>query len=299
MGRFAMHLFLLVATFALLAHTRPVDGRAPRIPSRLSSTLAEHTRETVHADVRGSSLPVPLHSVDPATSIAAARALISRYYPRQAHLFNLSIATKPSRTAHDYFTVGSSSSSNSIAISGTSGVMLTAGFNYYLAEVCRVQLLTWSSATPPPLPSTLPGVPSGSVTVTSPYLLRYNYNICTLSYSTQWWNFTQWEREIDWMALRGINAPLALTGEDIVWLDTFTELGLNETEVLAFLAGPAFLAWSANTHCTALHCCRTRLVATQSQQRSRKSLSFCSQRAVCLCSSAGSAWATYRDGAVR
>ena len=83
------------------------------------------------------------------------------------------------------------------------------------------------------------------ITVTSPYLLRYNYNICTLSYSTQWWNFTQWEREIDWMALRGINAPLALTGEDLVWVETFTELGLNETEILSFLAGPAFLAWSA------------------------------------------------------
>ena len=164
------------------------------------------------------------------------------------HSFNLSIVSKASPTAVDFFEVSSEPSSEStIAIAGTSAVMLTAGFRYYLSQVCHVELLTWSASTPPALPSPLPAVPSGSVTVSSPYLLRYNYNICTLSYSTQWWNFSQWEREIDWMALRGVNAPLALTGEDIVWLDTFTELGLNETEVLSFLAGPAFLAWSLDT----------------------------------------------------
>lgn len=27
-----------------------------------------------------------------------------------------------------------------------------------------------------------------------------------------WWDWGRWEREIDWMALNGINLPLALTG---------------------------------------------------------------------------------------
>ena len=237
---------------AMAARASPVwrvqSPSLPRLKSRLLLSLS-------HRQVRPPrQSPIELacqchnHSVDPVSSVAAARALIARYYPRQVQLFNLSIVSKPSSTAADYFTVSSEPGSHVITISGTSGVMLTAGFNHYLGDVCKVQLLTWSSSTPPPLPSPLPAVPSGSVSVTSSYLLRYNYNICTLSYSTQWWNFSQWEREIDWMALRGINAPLALNGEDIVWLDTFTELGLNETEILSFLAGPAFLAWSVSPH---------------------------------------------------
>ena len=233
---------------------------------------------------------LPFRAIDPASSIAAARALIARYYPQQAAMFNLSIVRKPSPTAADFFTLSSSSSSSSISISisGTSAVLLTAGFNYYLSHVCRVELLTWSSSTPPVLPSPLPAVPSASITVTSPYLLRYNYNICTLSYSTQWWSFSQWEREIDWMALRGVNAPLALNGEDLVWLDTFTQLGLNETEVLSFLAGPAFLAWFA------------RSSAAQQQPHSDALVTVRCLPFVRLCIRlSGSAWAICRAGADR
>ena len=245
---------LVVCLLLLSVDARYGASRLFRVPSHSMRTVAELRGSTdplpsPSADGSGpstpvgSAVPVPVHAVDPLASVAAARALIGRYYPRQVQRFNLTIVGKSSPTAPDFFTLSSDPSSAAVAIAGTSGVMLTAGFNYYLSQVCHVQLLTWSSSTPPPLPSSLPAVPSGSVTITSPYLLRYNYNICTLSYSTQWWNFSQWEREIDWMALRGINAPLALNGEDIVWLDTFIELGLNETEVLTFLAGPAFLAW--------------------------------------------------------
>ena len=42
--------------------------------------------------------------------------------------------------------------------------------------------------------------------------LRYYQNVCTASYSMVWWDKARWEREIDWMALNGINAPLTFTG---------------------------------------------------------------------------------------
>jgi len=45
------------------------------------------------------------------------------------------------------------------------------------------------------------------------------------------------------MALRGINMPLALTGEETVWYDVYSQLGLNDTEINNFLSGPAFLSW--------------------------------------------------------
>lgn len=32
-----------------------------------------------------------------------------------------------------------------------------------------------------------------------------------------WWNWNDWQPMIDWMALKGINAPLAVTGQEAVW----------------------------------------------------------------------------------
>ena len=41
---------------------------------------------------------------------------------------------------------------------------------------------------------------------------RYNMNVCTFGYSYAHWDWKRWEREIDWMALNGINMPLAFVG---------------------------------------------------------------------------------------
>lgn len=37
-------------------------------------------------------------------------------------------------------------------------------------------------------------------------------NVCTFGYSYVHWDWSRWEREIDWMALNGINMPLAFNG---------------------------------------------------------------------------------------
>lgn len=36
-----------------------------------------------------------------------------------------------------------------------------------------------------------------------------------------WWGWERWEREIDWMALQGINLPLAFTGQEAIWQKVF------------------------------------------------------------------------------
>jgi alpha-N-acetylglucosaminidase len=36
-----------------------------------------------------------------------------------------------------------------------------------------------------------------------------------------WWKWDQWEKEIDWMALQGINLPLAFTGQEAIWQKVF------------------------------------------------------------------------------
>lgn len=36
-----------------------------------------------------------------------------------------------------------------------------------------------------------------------------------------WWDWEAWEKELDWMALQGINLPLAFTGQETVWQKVF------------------------------------------------------------------------------
>ena len=57
------------------------------------------------------------------------------------------------------------------------------------------------------------------------------------------WDWNRWEKEIDWMALHGINLPLAVVGADVVWYNVLTKLGYTKDEINEFIAGPAFQGW--------------------------------------------------------
>jgi alpha-N-acetylglucosaminidase len=84
---------------------------------------------------------------------------------------------------------------------------------------------------------------SSPLRVRSPYRWRYYFNYCTFSYSLAFWDWPRWEREIDWMALSGINLPLAIVGQEAVWQRVYRGMGLSDEELGDFFAGPAFLAW--------------------------------------------------------
>lgn len=58
-------------------------------------------------------------------------------------------------------------------------------------------------------------------------------------------DWERWEKEIDWMALHGINLPLAAVGQECIWFNMLQKLGYSKEEINSFIAGPAFLAWWA------------------------------------------------------
>jgi alpha-N-acetylglucosaminidase len=74
------------------------------------------------------------------------------------------------------------------------------------------------------------------------------FNYCTLSYSCAWWNWARWERELDFLAMNGINTPLGMVGLEGVWYNTLTKHGFTDEEARAFLVGPAFFAWQWMTN---------------------------------------------------
>lgn len=58
-----------------------------------------------------------------------------------------------------------------------------------------------------------------------------------------WWDFARWQREIDWMAMNGLNLILSFTGQEYIWQKFYTFIGLTDEEIEDYFSGAAFLAW--------------------------------------------------------
>lgn len=82
-----------------------------------------------------------------------------------------------------------------------------------------------------------------SIGVHAVYPLRYALNYCTYNYTMSFWTWQQWEKELDWMSLNGVNLMLAPIGTEAVWQKTLQQLGVSDKEIRDFIPGPAFNAW--------------------------------------------------------
>ena len=129
---------------------------------------------------------------------------------------------------------------NPIIIRGNSWVNIAVGINWYLKHHAGIHI-SWNNMNVK-LPAILPAVKQKERHETD-LKLRYNFNYCTFSYTMAFWDWNRWQKEIDWMALHGINMPLAAVGTESVWRNMLLKLGYSEEEVGKFIAGPAFLAW--------------------------------------------------------
>lgn len=129
---------------------------------------------------------------------------------------------------------------NKVVVRGNTYINIATGINWYLKYHAGIHL-SWNGMQAK-LPAVLPAVPRKERHETS-LSLRYDFNYCTYSYSMAFWDWERWEKEIDWMALHGINLPLAAVGEECVWFNMLSKLGYTKKEINEFIAGPAFLAW--------------------------------------------------------
>ncbi|HUX33660.1 MAG TPA: alpha-N-acetylglucosaminidase TIM-barrel domain-containing protein, partial [Gemmatimonadaceae bacterium] len=156
--------------------------------------------------------------------LAAARALVARVVPANAASFQ--VAAIPDSAGRDVFEVASRG--NTIVLSGSSGVAIASALNWYLEHVAGVNASL--PLTPITLRTPLRAVPA-PVRVTTRYDVRYFFNYCTFSYSMAWWNWNDWQSMIDWMALKGINAPLAVTGQEAVWRSVLRQFGFSKQQI--------------------------------------------------------------------
>jgi alpha-N-acetylglucosaminidase len=123
-----------------------------------------------------------------------------------------------------------------LSIEASDPIAACAGIHRYLADSGR--RVSWDAVRPirlDPLPSH-PALRQRAV-VDAVYAL----NFCTFSYSTAFWTWDDWEREIDWLALHGVTMPLALVGHEAVLARVLVDRGLGTDRIREFLGTPVSL----------------------------------------------------------
>ena len=128
-----------------------------------------------------------------------------------------------------------------VLIRGNNANSMAVGLNRYIQEYCLANV-SWYDFNPVELPETMPQVPE-PVRASAEMPVRFFLNYCTFGYTMPWWKWKQWERFIDWMALNGVNMPLAITGQEAVWQKVWRKYGLTDEQIRAFFSGPAHLPW--------------------------------------------------------
>ncbi|CAL4930936.1 unnamed protein product [Urochloa decumbens] len=190
----------------------------------------------------------------PAEQEAAAAGVLRRLLPSYARSFSFQIDSKGSVCGESSCFRISNSVDNpdkggaEILIQGTTGVELVSGLHWYLKYWCGVHI-SWDKTggaqlASVPAPGSLPHVKGEGVKIERPVPWNYYQNVVTSSYSFVWWDWKRWEKEIDWMALQGINLPLAFTGQEAIWQKVFKTFNVTDRDLDDFFGGPAFLAWA-------------------------------------------------------
>lgn len=177
-----------------------------------------------------------IHGLHAQLNIAASKALLGRMVPAHAREFYIEPVLP--ENGKDVFEV--ESRGHKIVLRGNSGVAIASALYYYLTEYCHCQI-TWNGSNLK-LSKRLPVVTT-KVHKQTPYEYRYYLNYCTFNYSMSWWDWKRWEAEIDWMALHGINMPLAITGEEYTWYTVYKEMGFSDHDLKNFFSGPSYFAW--------------------------------------------------------
>ena len=128
-----------------------------------------------------------------------------------------------------------------LVVEGSTASAMAVGLNRYLNDYCHSSV-SWDAEDEVCLPQLQPAVPapvSGTALVPKRFFLNY----CTFGYTMPWWRWKEWERLIDWMALNGVNMPLASTGAEAVQLEVWRQFGIDDTDIRSWFTGPAHLTW--------------------------------------------------------
>ena len=170
------------------------------------------------------------------SEVVAMRGLVNRVVPEYSKHIVLERLTDVDNDCFEIETVG-----KNLVIRGNDANSMAVGLNHYLKYYCKAQY-SWFETEKLEVPAKMPKVET-KVRLNARVPDRFFLNYCTFGYTMPWWGWSQWEHFIDWMALNGINLPLAITGQESVWYEVWRDFGLTDEEIRSYFTGPAHLPW--------------------------------------------------------
>ncbi|WP_127129600.1 alpha-N-acetylglucosaminidase [Pseudoflavitalea rhizosphaerae] len=173
-------------------------------------------------------------TADASQVVDASKAVLERVTGNS--ITNVKLSYLATATGIDSFHV--KAENGQLAISGNSVSAICFGFHQYLKKYCNI-MYTWSSGTITPPASW----PNADLIGGTPYQYRYYLNVVTFGYTTPYWDWARWEKELDWMAMHGINMPLATVASEAIAERVWLKLGLKKKDMDDFFTGPAHLPW--------------------------------------------------------
>lgn len=204
------------------------------------------------SSIDGLSKILDTHKPSSLSQESAASGLLKRLLPTHVSCFQFKIISKDVCGGKSCFWVTNyenpSNGSPEIVVQGTTAVEIASGLHWYLKYLCGAHV-SWDKTggvqlASIPAPGSLPHVKKEGIMIKRPVPWNYYQNVVTSSYSYVWWDWERWEKEIDWMALQGINLPLAFTGQESIWQKVFMDFNISAQDLNNFFGGPAFLAWA-------------------------------------------------------
>jgi alpha-N-acetylglucosaminidase len=171
------------------------------------------------------------------TSSAPAAAVLERVMPQLATQFSLQLEPRPD--GGDYFRIAGES--GHIEVRAATIPTLLFGVNWYLKTIAHLQVSTNGQQLGAP-GAVLPAPPA-PFEMPARYPWRYALNENTDGYATPYWDEARWRREIDILALSGINALLLERGTDLVLYQTFRDFGYEDAAIRAWITQPAHQNW--------------------------------------------------------
>jgi alpha-N-acetylglucosaminidase len=174
-------------------------------------------------------LPLLAH----ADELDAARGVLDRLIPHQASQFELALAGN----GPEHYRI--SADNGHIRVEGSTPSAVLFGVNWYLKYTAGVQISTNGDRVPD---GEFP-LPVAPVEGSTPYRHRYALNENVDGYTAPYWTWPRWQREIDVLALSGVNEVLVERGTDSVLYQTFREFGYDDAEIRAWITQPAHQNW--------------------------------------------------------
>lgn len=174
-------------------------------------------------------------------STSGIESLVARRLPKYTDKFVFELTdsiSQNSSSTYDEYQVQSTKGRIKVMASTLSG--LNRGLYAYLTEVVQTDIY-WTGSY---LDVNGAPLPNDTLSGSSFAKWRYYFNTVTFSYTSAFWSWEEWELQLDWLALRGVNLPLQWLGYEKVLMDTFKHVGMTDDQISTFLSGPGFQAWN-------------------------------------------------------